>query len=148
MLSAGFKGQVGNLVVLAAGAAFVCATLAGLDLGTARRLGPGAFPLLAGLGLVFFAACSILVDLVRPMRPEAADVPAVLAVSLGIAGFALLTPLAGVLPATFVGAFVTTMAARGIGWRQRLAFSAATVPLVWLLFFQLLSLPVVALRGV
>ncbi|WP_439626812.1 tripartite tricarboxylate transporter TctB family protein [Shinella sp.] len=148
MPSASLKALAGNLVLLAAGTAFVSAALAGLDLGTARRLGPGAFPLLAGLGLVFFAVCSILADLVRPVAPEAADAPAVAAVSFGIAGFALLTPLAGVLPAAFVGAFVTTLAARGLGWRRRLIFSAATVPFVWLLFIQLLNLPVVALRGV
>lgn len=147
MRGSSLKGQVGNLLVLALGALFVTGALTGLDLGTARRLGPGAFPLLAGVCVMLLAAVSIVIDLVRPSVPEPADPVAVGAVSLGIGGFALLTPLAGVLPAAFASALCTTLAARGMNWRQRLVFSAATVPIVWVLFFQLLNLPFVAFRG-
>lgn len=139
--------QMGNLLMAAAGTIFAAGALLLLDPGTARQPGPGALPLFAGLGLVLLAGVSAVVELSRPSTPVSVDARAVGMVGLGIGGFALLTPVAGVLPACFAAALCATLAARGMSWRCRLAFSAAIVPAVWVLFFRLLNLPFVAFKG-
>lgn len=147
MRSRALAAQAGNLAVLGVGAAFVLAAATGLDLGSARRLGPGAFPLMAGICVMALALASILLDLRRAQAPERADGPAILAVVGAMAGFVFLSPLAGVMPATFVAALSASLAARRRGWLWRLVLACVLTGLAWLLFIRLLQVPFVAMRG-
>jgi len=147
MHSRALIAQAGNLAVLCVGAAFVLGAATGLDLGTPRRLGPGAFPLMAGICVIALALCSILIDLRRAQAPARADAMAVLAVAGAMAGFALLSPLAGVLPATFWAALAASLAARRPGWLWRLILACVLTGLAWLLFIRLLQVPFIAFRG-
>lgn len=137
----------GHLLMIATGAVFAAGALLRLDPGTARHPGPGALPLFAGLALVLLGCVSIVIEFSRSPTPLPIDARATGMVALGIGGFALLTPAAGVLPATFVAALCATLATRTMSWRRRIVFSAAVVPAVWLLFFRFLDLPLVAVSG-
>lgn len=147
MRDRGLKAQAGNLAVLLIGAGFVLGAATGLDLGTARRLGPGAFPLLVGLCVMALALASIMIDLRSPKAPLPADGLAVLAVAGAMASFAILSPLAGVLPATFVSALLASLAGRKPGLLWRIVLASVLTLGAWILFLRLLQVPFTAIRG-
>jgi hypothetical protein len=138
--------HLGPLIMLAAGLAFVIATLATLDLGSARRMGPGAYPLLVGGLLCVLALVGLVQNLRAPMPTDTADPIAVLGVIGGVGAFALLTPITGVLPATTIAVLATGSAIPGFRWPYRLALALAVAVGVWLLFVRGLGMPFVAIR--
>lgn len=143
----GLKAQAGNLAVLFVGAAFVFGAATALDLGTPRRLGPGAFPLMAGLCVIALALASIAIDLRHPKTPLQGDGLAVIAVASAMASFAILSSLAGVLPATFVVSMLASLAGRKTGFLWRIVLAAVLTGGAWILFLRLLQVPFVAIRG-
>lgn len=132
--------------MLAAGLAFVVGSLASLDLGTFRRMGPGAFPLLVGSILSFLAALGIVQSIRHPKEPEKADIVSVVGVFAGVAAFAFLTPLFGVLPATAFAVFATGSAIPEFPLLHRAILAVSVAIGVWLIFVQGLGMPFVALR--
>lgn len=144
--------HIGPLVMFAVGLGFALGAVQSLDLGSFRRLGPGAFPLLAG-GLLCLLA---LVGLVQGLRSPApvgqaelrADPLAVLGVLGGVAAFAFVTPRLGVLPGAALAVLVTGSVIRGFSWRHRVALAVGVALGVWLIFIQGLGLPLTALRGI
>ncbi|HKK30798.1 MAG TPA: tripartite tricarboxylate transporter TctB family protein, partial [Alphaproteobacteria bacterium] len=112
---------IGPLVMLAAGLTFAIGSVATLDLGSFRRMGPGAFPMLVGGILSVLAIMSVLQGLRTPVATERADPIAVLGVFAGVSAFAFLTPLLGVLPTTTIAVFATGSAIPGFRWLPRLA---------------------------
>lgn len=137
---------IGPLIMLAAGLTFAVGAVVTLDLGSFRRMGPGAFPLLVGSILTVLAALGTIQSLRTPTEVERADPIAVLGVFAGVAAFAFLTPIFGVLPATAVAVFATGSAIPGFRWPLRLALAGAVALGVWLIFVQGLGMPFVALR--
>lgn len=138
--------QIGPLLMLAAGLAFALGAVASLDLGSLRRMGPGAFPLLVGGVLSGLAVIGLIQNLRAPMDTATPDPIAVLGVVAGVAGFAFLTPLLGVLPATAIAVFLTGAAIPGFRWPFRLALAAGVSVGVWLIFVQGLGMPFVPIR--
>ncbi len=139
--------QIGPFIMLAAGLAFAFGAIASLDLGTFRRMGSGAFPLLVGGILSVLAAIGMLQNLRAPMETTAADPIAVLGVVAGVASFAFFTPWLGVLPATAIAVFATGSAIPGFRWPFRLALAVGVAVGVWLIFVRGLGMPFVAIRG-
>lgn len=137
---------IGPLIMLAAGLTFTIGAVASLDLGSFRRMGPGAFPMLVGGILVLLAIMSIFQGLRAPVETERADPIAVFGVFAGVGAFAFLTPLFGVLPATAVAVFATGSAIPGFRWLPRLALAIGVAIGVWLIFVQGLGMPFVAVR--
>lgn len=137
---------IGPLVMLAAGLTFAIGSVATLDLGSFRRMGPGAFPMLVGGILSVLAIMSVLQGLRAPIETERADPIAVLGVFAGVSAFAFLTPLLGVLPATAIAVFATGSAIPGFRWLPRLALAIGVSVGVWLIFVQGLGMPFVAVR--
>jgi len=137
---------IGPLVMLAAGLTFAIGSVATLDLGSFRRMGPGAFPMLVGGILTVLAIMSVLQGLRAPIETERADPIAVLGVFAGVSAFAFLTPLLGVLPATAIAVFATGSAIPGFRWLPRLALAIGVSVGVWLIFVQGLGMPFVAVR--
>lgn len=137
---------IGPLIMLAAGLIFTIGAIATLDLGSFRRMGPGAFPMIVGGILVILAILSIFQGLREPVETERADPIAVLGVFAGVSAFAFLTPLFGALPATAIAVFATGSAIPGFRWRPRLALALGVAVGVWLIFVQGLGMPFIAVR--
>ncbi|MEH6727232.1 MAG: tripartite tricarboxylate transporter TctB family protein [Hyphomicrobiales bacterium] len=140
-------GQLGVLAVLAIALFFIISALVTLDLGTVRRMGPGAFPLMVG-GLL--AVLTVIV-LVQNLRTELSWSPpdwmALLTIGSGVAAFALLTPMLGVLPAVFLSVLFSSSANREVTWLLRICLAFAVAFGVWLIFLVALQMPFVAIRG-
>lgn len=137
---------IGPLIMLAVGLVFSIGAVVTLDLGSVRRMGPGAFPLLVGSILVGLALLCTVQSLRAPVEPEAADPIAVIGVVAGVAAFAFLTPLLGVLPATAIAVFATGSAIPGFRWPFRLALSVGVAFGIWLIFVKGLGMPFVTVR--
>lgn len=138
--------QIGPLLMLAAGLGFALGAVASLDLGSLRRMGPGAFPLLVGGVLAVLAVIGLIQNLRSPMDTNAPDLVAVLGVVAGVAAFAFFTPLFGVLPATGIAVFLTGAAIPGFRWPLRLILSLGVAVGVWLIFVRGLGMPFVPVR--
>jgi putative tricarboxylic transport membrane protein len=139
--------QIGPLIMLAAGLAFAFGAVATLDLGSFRRMGSGAFPLLVGGLLSVLAAIGLVQNLRAPMETSKADPIAVLGVVGGVASFAFFTPWLGVLPATAIAVFATGSAIPDFRWPLRVALAVGVAAGVWLIFVRGLGMPFVAIRG-
>ncbi|MEM5544977.1 tripartite tricarboxylate transporter TctB family protein [Sulfitobacter sp. AS92] len=139
--------QIGPLIMLAAGLTFAFGAIASLDLGSFRRMGSGAFPLLVGGLLSVLAAIGLVQNLRAPMETAKADPIAVLGVAGGVASFAFFTPLLGVLPATAIAVFATGSAIPGFRWPFRIALALGVAVGVWLIFVRGLGMPFVSIKG-
>ncbi|MEM9393091.1 MAG: tripartite tricarboxylate transporter TctB family protein [Pseudomonadota bacterium] len=137
---------IGPLIMAAAGLAFALGAVATLDLGSFRRMGPGAFPALVGGILTVLAVMGVFQTLRAPLENERADPIAVLGVLAGVGAFAFLTPVFGVLPATAIAVFATGSAIPDFRWPLRLALAVGVATGVWLIFVQGLGMPFVAVR--
>ncbi|WP_170317593.1 tripartite tricarboxylate transporter TctB family protein [Paroceanicella profunda] len=125
----------------------VIALAADYPLGGLRRPGPGFFPILAGTVLVVLALAILAEVRGLATRPVFRLRPFV-AVSLGIAGFALTVERAGLVPATVILVLVS-----GLGEARTSLLSLAGVALFLsvlgvLLFIDGLGMPLTAIRGV
>ncbi|MGI3211777.1 tripartite tricarboxylate transporter TctB family protein [Roseovarius tibetensis] len=128
-------------VSIAIGAGVV---LAGMDygLGTPRRMGPGFFPVVLG-GLMAFVGLLILFGAIRdrtPM-PSIAWRPFII-MPCAIVAFALLLPRIGLGPAGMITVLIAGTAQGGLPSRGVVMLAVLLVPAVWLLFAQLLGVPV------
>lgn len=139
--------HIGPLIMLTAGLCFAIGAISSLDLGSFRRMGPGAFPLLVGGLLCLLALISLIENLRVPMEVDRADIWAVLGVIGGVSAFAFFTPLTGVLPATAIAVVVTGAVIPGFRWPQRIALAMGVSIAVWLIFVTGLGIPLVAIRG-
>ncbi|MCV6595723.1 MAG: tripartite tricarboxylate transporter TctB family protein [Mangrovicoccus sp.] len=138
--------HLGPLIMLLAGLGFGLGAMTSLDLGSLRRMGPGAFPLLVGGILAALALIALIQNLRAPMPIQQADPIAVLGVGAGVGIFACLTPIFGVVPATAIAVIATGAAIPGFRWPYRIALGLAVGAGVWLIFVQGLAMPFVAFR--
>jgi len=132
--------------MLGAGLAFAGGAITTLDLGSLRRMGPGAFPLLVGSLLCLLAIIGLIQNLRVPLDTAKADVIAVLGVLAGGASFAFFTPLLGAIPATAIAVFATGSAIPGFAWPYRILLAVAVAIGVWLIFVLGLGMPFVAFQ--
>lgn len=139
--------HLGPIIMLMAGLGFAIGAATSLELGSFRRMGPGAFPLLVGGVLGLLALIALIENLRMPMNVETADPWAVLGVVGGVSAFAFLTPLMGVLPATAIAVFATGSVIPEFRWPYRIALSLGVSIAVWLIFVLGLGIPFVAIRG-
>ena len=139
--------QIGPLIMLAAGLAFALGAVATLELGSFRRMGPGAFPLLVGSILTLLAVIGLIQNLRAPTKTGNADPIAVLGVVGGVTAFAFVTPLLGVLPATAIAVFATGSAIPGFRWPFRILLALGVSIGIWLIFVRGLGMPFVAIKG-
>jgi len=142
-----FREQSGTLLLLGIGLFFVFGALAALDLGTPRRMGPGAFPLIAGLLLVILSLIALARDLREASDYTRADWQSAGAVAAAVAVFAVVTPAFGVLPAAGACALAASFAVGRLSLPRRIALVAGAVLGVWLIFIVGLKLPLEAFRG-
>jgi Tripartite tricarboxylate transporter TctB family len=103
---------VGGIFVVIGGA-FVVGSL-GYELGTPLRMGPGAFPLLVGVLVVALGLAIVVKGLIAGEVPAFGPIPwraaAVIVVAILFFGFTVRR--LGIVPASAVTAFLTTLASR------------------------------------
>ena len=141
-------GVTGGLLALGLGL-WVMLEASGYALGSTRRMGPGYFPTLLG-GMM--AAMGLALAALSLWREEAgseerADPRALLAVLAGLAGFALVLPRAGLVPAVVV---LVVIAAQGSGQMRlggTLLLAGVLAGLSWAIFRLGLGLPLPAFSG-
>ncbi|MBJ6989109.1 MULTISPECIES: tripartite tricarboxylate transporter TctB family protein [unclassified Devosia] len=148
------------MLFIGTGLAFGGWALFNYDMGTMRRIGPGAFPLGLGTILAVIGAVLLLpaIKQLRTAQPapaytsdDASDEPsslrAGLFVLLSLVAFALVLPLFGTIPALFALTYTAVLAEPGRDWKLTPAIIAAVLSaFVWLLFKQALSLPLIMLK--
>ncbi|MFK7874824.1 MAG: tripartite tricarboxylate transporter TctB family protein [Paracoccaceae bacterium] len=120
------------------------------DFGSARRMGPGYFPVVLSGLLFVLAMAEGLSALLQPQVPdtEPLDWRSLIAILCAVAGFAITIAVFGLLPAFAVVVGLSTMSERGYGWKLALILAVVTCIGAWLLFTQLLgmALPLVQWR--
>lgn len=147
MLASRLKAQFGNFLMAAIGLFFLVDAVSTLDLGTPRRMGPGAFPMLAGLILTILAFVSVLKTFHHAAAHGKADARSVAAVIASIIAFVLATPALGVLPGAALCVFLASYAVPKLAIRRRAGLTAAVTFGIWLLFIVALRLPFEAVKG-
>ncbi len=133
--------------MLLVGVAFVVGSITTLELGSARRMGPGAFPVLVGALLSVLALITLVRNFRYPMGWDHPDPISVAAVAGGVAAFAFLTPLLGVLPAVILSVLTTSSAVPKFRWPGRLVLAFCVAGAVWLVFVKGLGIPLLTIRG-
>lgn len=139
--------QVGPALMLLVGLAFVVGSITTLELGSARRMGPGEFPALVGGLLSVLALVTLIRNVRQPMGWDQPDPISVLAVAGGVIAFAFLTPLLGVLPAVVVSVLTTSSAVPQFRWPGRIALAVCVSVAIWLVFVKGLGIPLTTIRG-
>jgi hypothetical protein len=138
---------LGALALVGVGLAFAWASWSHLDLGSLRRMGPGAFPLGLGVLLALLSLFAAIGDLRAPVDVPSPDLRALLAVGMAVAAFALLAGRLGVLPAVAVAVLAMSSLIGALRWPGRLALAAGVTAGVWLVFLVALGLPMQAFAG-
>lgn len=110
-------------------------------LGSLLRPGPGFVPLGAGLGLVLFGGIVALEARRSQLPRPAPQWRALFAVVVGMALFAALAPVAGLVPATFALVFVAGLGERRPRPGQLAAVAVAISALGAVLFLWGLGVP-------
>ena len=139
--------QIGPALMLLVGVAFVVGSITTLELGSARRMGPGAFPALVGGLLSVLALITLVRNFRYPMGWDQPDPISVAAVAGGVAAFAFLTPLLGVLPAVVLSVLTTSSAVPQVRWSGRIVLAFCVAGAVWLVFVKGLGIPLPTIRG-
>ncbi|MAM10436.1 MAG: hypothetical protein CML23_08235 [Rhizobiaceae bacterium] len=142
------SAQAGTLLIGAIALVFVIGAVTALDLGTPRRMGPGAFPLIAGGILVILSAVALVEDMKAGAEHLKIDWRTVVPIALAVAGFALVTPRFGVLPGAGVCVLIASYAVGALSPLRRAGLVIGAVLGVWLVFIVGLRLPLEAFRGV
>lgn len=137
---------IGPLAWLAVALLFILAARQ-LDLGTLRRLGPGAYPMAAAVLLAVLSVSLAAATLLSGDAAPRADWAPAIAVCTALAAFALLSPLVGVLPAAFCAVLAASLPDRALRWWGKLLLGLAVAAGVWLIFIWGLRLPFIAFRG-
>lgn len=142
--------SLGGLLFLALGLYFVYGALE-LDLGTARRMGPGFFPLVLGC-LVSFLALLLTLKTWLTHDPdsnsqiESFDWRSFAMISAGVISFAGVTYYFGLVPGTLAAVLNSTAFDRRLRWPHKLLLAGVLGLLAWLLFIVALQLPFSAFR--
>ncbi len=141
------SAQAGTLLIGAIALVFVIGAVTVLDLGTPRRMGPGAFPLIAGGILVILSIIALVGDMKADAEHLKIDWRTVIPIALAVAGFALVTPRFGVLPGAGVCVLIASFAVGRLSLLRRAGLVIGAVLGVWLVFIVGLRLPLEAFRG-
>lgn len=123
LISAGLTAGLGIAFVLGA---------SGLELGTARAMGPGYFPTMVGYLMIGTGVLMAVFD--RSAIAEAPDVKPFVFIALAILAFALLVGRFGFVPALFVSITIAAAADRQFNVFHALITGALLSVATWLIF--------------
>jgi len=115
--------------------------------GTPGRMGPGFFPMLVGALTIVMGIVIMLPALGRTGMVPKVDWRGFLAVSAGVAAFAIGLSYLGFVPAVFSCVFLCSLADRVFRPVQTIILAAATTLAFWLIFVAGLQLQIAAFSG-
>ncbi|KZM50242.1 tripartite tricarboxylate transporter TctB family protein [Labrenzia sp. OB1] len=132
------------VAVLLAGIGLTALVIASTyDIGSARRMGPGYFPVVLSAVLVLLAVAEGVTAFMK-RAPESSsskiDWRPLLAILGAVAGFAVTIALFGLIPAFFVVIGLATLSEPRYGWKPAAILAIITCIGAWLLFSQLLGM--------
>ncbi|MCO6383275.1 tripartite tricarboxylate transporter TctB family protein [Oceanicola sp. 502str15] len=140
-------GALGGVGLLALSIVFI---LGGFDLGigSPRRLGTGAFPVLTGIALAALAIAIIVLDLRDTSDAERPDWISFFAIGAALAVFAVISERLGLVPAVFIATVVASLPDPSLKFTGKLLLGVIIALGCWGLFIGLLDLPFQAFKGV
>lgn len=111
-------------------------------IGTASEMGPGYFPILLSFLLIFVGGALVVrsffvgdaFEVIPRLRP-------ILAVMLGLVGFALLVRPLGFMVASFLGVFLSACGGEKFRWKSALLLSGCLAISTSIIFVKGLGLP-------
>lgn len=139
-------GALGGIALLVLSAVFI---LGGLELGvgTTRRLGTGAFPVITGVVLAMLAVAIVIVDLREAGDAEKPDWLVFAAIGAALMVFACSVERAGLVPGVFLTVVIASLPDPSLRWRGKLTLGAIVALGSWGLFIGALGLPFDAFKG-
>jgi hypothetical protein len=120
-------------------AAFVIAL--GYDFGSARRMGPGYFPIVLS-GILTLLAISEIIAAMKTSEAQSLDWRPMIAILAAVSGFAVTMYLFGMIPAFFVVIGLSALSERRIDWIPELVLASVTALSAYLLFSRFLGMTI------
>lgn len=128
---------VAAILVLIGIAAFIIGL--GFEFGSARRMGPGYFPVVLSAILTMLALCEIVSSLLKP-EVQHLDWRPLIAILSAVAAFAVTIHLFGMIPAFFAVISLSTLSERSFGWLPALVLATTISLAAYLLFSRFLGM--------
>ncbi len=145
MTHPGWKNSIGAGLLFALGLFFVNGALE-MDLGTARHMGPGFFPLVLGTLVTVLSLLVIVISFFKYAELEQPDLRSFVAVASGVAAFGFITSNFGIIPAAFISVLVSSFADSRLSIKQKLILAIGVSIATWLIFIVALQLPFTSWR--
>lgn len=137
---------VSGLIIIVIGALFAYGAT-DYRMGTLTRMGPGFVPFGVGVIMVGIGLLVLIGAIGREGDLPGIDLRGLGAISSAILAFALLLPLAGMIPAAVVTVVLATFAVPALRWPAILALAVGVAVGAWVLFVVLLDLAIPVLRN-
>lgn len=139
-------GALGGLALLALSLVFIVGGYQ-LGVGSARRLGTGAFPAVTGFVLAILSLAIIAADLRDTSDAERPDWISFGAIGAALAIFALTVGRIGLVPGVFLTTVTASLPDPSLPFFGKLVLGAVVAVGCWGLFIGLIDLPVRAFVG-
>lgn len=118
-----------------------------LGVGTARRLGTGAFPVITGFVLAVLSLSVIAADLRDTTDAERPDWISFAAIGAALAVFALTVGRIGLVPGVFLTVITASLPDLSLRFPGKMALGAIVALACWGLFIELIGLPFAPFGG-
>lgn len=119
-----------------------------LGLGSARRLGTGAFPVITGFILAVLSMAVIAAELQDTTDAEIPDWISFVAIGGALAVFALTVGRIGLVPGVFLTVITANLPDRSLGIPGKAVLAAFVALACWGLFIGVIGLPFDAFMGI
>lgn len=141
-----YMGALGGAGLLALGITFIVGGYE-LGVGSPRRLGTGAFPVITGAILAILSLAVIASDLRNTADAERPDWLSFAAIGAALAVFALTVGRLGLVPGVFLTTVTASLPDPSLPFLGKLALAALVAISCWALFIGLIGLPLDAFGG-
>lgn len=141
-----YLGALGGLALLVLGIVFITGGYE-LGVGTPRRLGTGAFPVITGIILSVLALAVIASDLRDTSDAERPDWMSFAAIGAALAVFALTVGRIGLVPGAFLTVITASVPDPSLPILGKIILGAVVSLACWALFIGLIGLPFAAFGG-
>ncbi|MGA9435749.1 MAG: tripartite tricarboxylate transporter TctB family protein [Roseobacter sp.] len=137
---------LGGLGLLALSLVFIIGGFE-LGVGSARRLGTGAFPVITGFILAVLSLFVIAADLRDASDAELPDWISFVAIGAALAVFALTVSRIGLVPGVFLTVLTASLPDTTLKFLGKMALGAIVALACWGLFIELIGLPFAPFGG-
>lgn len=141
-----YFGALGGLALLVLSVVFIVGGIE-LGVGSPRRLGTGAFPVITGLILAVLSLVVMAGDLRDTSDAERPDWISFVAIGAALAVFALTVGRLGLVPGAFLTVVTASVPDRSLPILGKIALGAVVSLACWGLFIGLIGLPFAPFGG-